>query len=187
MKDTDRNRAVLAEVVARSSREPAFRDALKKNPKQVLTQAGAEIPANVEVVLLENTATVVHAVMPPRSDMARFQPRFDAAVKRLFDMPDDIEVRVHRDSATRVFVAIPAAAAAAPRGEITDRQLEQVAGGKTAAAAHQTVVGLTTAVQSAEAVTTAAAAQDAVAVSTVAGVAEVAAAVAAVVAPCFVS
>jgi hypothetical protein len=36
-------------------------------------------------------------------------------------------------------------------------------------------------------VTTAAAAQDAVAVSTVAGVAEVAAAVAAVVAPCFVS
>jgi hypothetical protein len=187
MKDTDRNRAVLAEVVARAAREPAFRASLKQNPKQVMTQAGAEIAPNLQVVLLENTPTVLHAVLPPRTDMARFQPRFDAAVRRLYDMPDNVEVHIHRDSATRVFVVIPAAAAAPARGEMTDQQLEQVAGGKTAAATVQTVVGVTSAVQTAEAVTTAAAAQDAVAVSTAAAVAEVAAAVAAVVAPCFVS
>lgn len=187
MKDTDRNRAVLAEVIARSAREPAFRESLKRNPKQALIQAGAQIAGNVEVVLLENTPTVVHAVMPPRSDMARFQSRFDAAVKRLYDMPDSVEVRVHRDSPTRIFVVIPGVAAAPARGEMTDKQLEQVAGGKTATAAVQTVVGVTSAVQTAEAVSTAAAAQDVAAVSTVAGVAEVAAAVAAVVVPCFVS
>ena len=110
-----------------------------------LIQAGAQIPGDVEVVLLENTPTVVHAVMPPRTDMARFQSRFDAAVKRLYDMPDSVEVRVHRDSPTRIFVVIPGAAAAPARGEMTDKQLEQVAGGKTATAAVQTVVGSVTA------------------------------------------
>jgi hypothetical protein len=187
MKDTDRNRAILAEVIARAWRDPAFRASLKANPKKALTDAGMQIAPNLEVVLLENTPTIIHAVLPPRTDMARFQARFDAAVKRLFDMPDNVEVRVHRDSATRVFVAIPAAPAKPATGELTDRQLEQVAGGKTAAATYQTVVGETSVVQSAEAVTTAAAAQDVAAVSTVAGVAEVAAAVAAVVVPCFVS
>ncbi len=187
MKDTDRNRAVLAEVIARSWREPAFRNALKANPRKALTDAGMQIPANVEVVLLENSPTIVHAVLPPRSDMARFQSRFDAAVKRLAVLPDDVEVRVHRDSATRIFVVIPAAPAKAATGELTDRQLEQVAGGKTAAATYQTVVGETSVVQSAEAVSTAEAAQDVAAVSTVAAAAEVAAAVAAVVVPCFVS
>jgi hypothetical protein len=187
MKDTDRNRAVLAEVVARAWREPAFRSSLKANPKQALTQAGMQIPANVEVVLLENTPTIIHAVLPPRTDMTRYQARFDSAVKRLFDMPEDLEIRVHRDSPRRVFVVIPAAPAKAATGELSDRQLEQVAGGKTAAATHQTVVGETSVVQSAEAVTTAAVAQDVAAASTVAGVAEIAAAVAAVVAPCFVS
>jgi nitrile hydratase alpha subunit len=185
MKDTDRNRAVLAEVIARSWRDPAFRASLKANPKQAVTAAGMQIPPNVEVVLLENTATIVHAVLPPRADMARYQARFDATVKKWFDMPDDLEIRVRRDSPQRIFVVIPAAPAKGT-GALSDRQLEQVAGGG-ATATYQTVVGVTTAVQTAEAVTTAAAAQDAVVASTVAGVAEVAAAVAAVVAPCFVS
>lgn len=187
MKDSDRNRAVIAEVIARVWREPAFREQVKKNPKQTLTQAGMTIPASMEVVLLENSPTVIHAVLPPKADMQRFASRLPKAVSLLSDMPDTIEVRVHRDSAARSFLVIPAAPAAVKTGELSDKQLEQVAGGKTGAAVQQTVVGVTSAVQTAEAVTTAAAAQDVAAVTTAAGVAEVAAAVAAVVAPCFIS
>jgi len=170
MKDTDRNRAVLAEVVARSWRDPAFRTSLKANPKQAVTAAGMQIPPNVEVVLLENTATIVHAVLPPRADMARYQSRFDATVKRWFDMPDELEIRIHRDSARRIFVVIPAAPARATGGQLSDRELEQVAGGDTAVTVQNTVV-VTTAFQSIEVATT-----DVAAV-----------AVAGVVAPCFVS
>jgi hypothetical protein len=187
VKDTDRNRAVLAEVIARSWRDSAFRASLKANPKQALITAGMQIPADVEVVLLENTPTMVHAVLPPRQDMARFQSRADTAMRQILNMPDELEIRFHRDSARRIFVVIPAAPRAGT-GALSDRDLERVAGGgATTTATVQTVVGVTTAVQTAEAVTTAAAAQDAVAVTTAAAVAEVAAAVAAVVAPCFVS
>lgn len=193
MKDNDRNRAIIAEVIARVWREPAYRDQLKKNAKQVLQQAGMTIPANMEVVVLENTPTVVNAVLPPKADMQRFAPRIQKAVQLLSDMPDNLEVRVRRDSATRSFLVIPALPAQIKPGELSDAQLEQVAGGKgggkpvTGVAAVQTAIGVTTAVAAAEAVTVTAAAQDAVAVTTAAGVAEVAAAVAAVVAPCFIS
>jgi Nitrile hydratase, alpha chain len=168
MKDTDRNRAVLAEVVARSWRDPAFRTSLKANPKQAVTAAGMQIPPNVEVVLLENTATIVHAVLPPRADMARYQSRFDATAKRWFDMPDELEIRIHRDSARRIFVVIPAAPAKATTGALSDRELEQVAGGDAVATSN--VIATQT-------------------VDAVAGVAVdvVGVAITSVVAPCFVS
>lgn len=169
MKDSDRNRAVIAEVIARVWREPAFREQVKKNPKQTLTQAGMTIPASMEVVLLENSPTVIHAVLPPKAEMQRYASRLPKAVALLSDMPDTIEVRVHRDSAARSFLVIPAAPAAVKTGELSDAQLEQVAGGKTAAAVHQTVATVTTAAATAEAVST------------------VAAAVEAVVVPCFIS
>ena len=174
MKDSDRNRAVIAEVIARVWREPAYRDQLKKNPKQTLTQAGMTIAASLEVVLLENTPTIIHAVLPPKADMQRYAQRMQKAVAMLSDMPDSLEVRVHRDSATRSFLVIPAVPAAVKPGELSDAQLEQVAGGKHhhRSAAVSTV---TTAVSAVEAVQVAAAAAD------------VAAAVAAVVVPCFVS
>jgi len=193
MKDSDRNRAIIAEVIARVWREPTYREQLKKNPKQTLQQAGMTIPATTEVVLLENTPTIIHAVLPPRADMQRYAARIQKAVQMLTDMPEEMEVRVHRDSATRAFLVIPALPAQVKVGELSDAQLEQVAGGKhhhhpaTGVAAVQTTIGVTTVVAAAEAVQAAAVAQDAVAASTAAGVAEVAAAVAAVVAPCFIS
>jgi hypothetical protein len=176
MKDNDRNRAIIAEVIARVWREPAYRDQLKKNPKQTLQQAGMSIAADMEVVILENTPTVLHAVLPPRAEMERFASRLPRAVSLLTEMPDTVEVRVHRDSATRSYIVIPALPAAIKTGELTDAQLEQVAGGK----GHDSRVATTTlAVQTAvQATTTAVNAE---------GVTQVAIAVEGVVAPCFIS
>ena len=181
MKDSDRNRAVIAEVIARVWREPAFRDQLKKNPKQTLTQAGMTIAASMEVVVLENTPTVIHAVLPPKADMQRYASRLPKAVALLSDMPDTIEVRVHRDSAARSFLVIPAVPAAVKTGELTDAQLEQVAGGKGAARHGGVAVDTTT--------THAFVVQTSFTVSTTVttGEAVTEAVVAAVVAPCFIS
>jgi len=172
MKDSDRNRAVIAEVIARVWREPAFREQLKKNPKQTLTQAGMTIAASLEVVLLENTPTIIHAVLPPKADMQRYEQRMQKAVAMLSDMPDNLEVRVYRDSATRSYLVIPAMPPQVKPGELSDAQLEQVAGGKHH---HRDVFTLTSAVTSFEAVAS----------MVVAAHAEIA--VAAIVAPCFVS
>jgi hypothetical protein len=180
MKDNDRNRAIMAEVIARSWREPAYREQLKKNPKQTLQQAGMTIAPDMEGVILENTPTVIHAVLPPKSDMERFASRLPKAVVLLTEMSDTVEVRVHRDSATRSFIVIPALPAAVKTGELTDEQLEQVAGGKHSdrdVSTHSMAVTVSYSVQTAVNVSTTA--------TNVEAVAEVA--VAAVVAPCFIS
>ncbi|HTQ75382.1 MAG TPA: nitrile hydratase subunit alpha [Burkholderiales bacterium] len=178
MKESDKNRAVLAEVVARSWKEPAYRSKLRQNPKLVLQQAGATIPSDLEVVLLENTPTIIHAILPPMGEMAKYEARIQKAVQMLKDLPEDMEVHLHRDSATRAFIVLPEAPVQA--GDLTDAQLEQVVGGK--GSSHKDV-----AVNVNNVVTATQAVQTAVGVTTEAAAAEVVAAVVAVVVPCFIT
>jgi hypothetical protein len=194
MKESDKNRAILAEAVARAWREPAYLSQLRQNPKATLQKAGASIPAGMDVVLLENTPTVINAILPPKGDMARYEARLQKAVKMLADLPEDIAVHLHRDSASRAYIVIPEAPAHG--GELTDAQLEQVVGGKGGSKPAPPKVGtvnVTNAVNAtnvatvAEGVTGAVAVEEAAVATTVAGVAEVAGAVAAVVVPCFIS
>ena len=191
MKESDKNRAILAEVVARSWREPQYRSKLRQNPKLVLQQAGAVIPPAMDVVLLENSPTVINAILPPMGQMGKYEARIQKAVQMLRELPEDVEVHLHRDSATRAYIVLPEAPVHA--GDLTDAQLEQVVGGKGGSAPKDvavTVNNVATATQGvtlAVAVTGAAAVEEVAAVSTVAGVAEVAGAVVAVVVPCFIS
>ena len=55
----------------------------KKNPKATLVEAGMTVPAKTEVFLLENTPTVLNAILPPKSDMARYQAQVAVAARRL--------------------------------------------------------------------------------------------------------
>ena len=75
MKESDKNRAVLAEVVARSWRDQKYRGQLRQNPKLVLQQAGASVPSQMEVVLLENTPTIINAILPPMGTWANARRR----------------------------------------------------------------------------------------------------------------
>lgn len=191
MKESDKHRAIIAETVARGWREPAFLSEFRQNPKMTLQKAGMDIPATMEVVVLENSPTVINAVLPPKGDMQRYEARMQKAVKMLADLPEDMEVHLHRDSAIRSFIIIPEAPSHG--GELSDAQLEQVVGGK-GSSPHKdvavTVNNVATATQGvtlAVAVTGAAAVEEVAAVTTAAGVAEVAGAVVAVVVPCFIS
>jgi hypothetical protein len=98
-------------------------------------------------------------------------------------MPDDMEVVIRRDSASRAFIVIPTVPVSA--GDLSDKQLEQVVGGKGSpfsdlvgvfqkiSAPDVSIATTTTAVQTTYTVTTA--------VLTAEG------AVVAVVVPCFIS
>jgi hypothetical protein len=192
MKESDKNRAILAEVVARSWREPQYRSKLRQNPKAVLTAAGATIPSGMDVVLLENTPTVINAILPPMGDMGRYEARIQKAVQMLKDLPEDVEVHLHRDSASRAYIVLPEVPVNA--GDLTDAQLEQVVGGKGGSAPAKdvavTVNNVATATQGvtlAVAVTGGAVVEEVAVATTVGGVAEVAAAAVAVVVPCFIS
>jgi hypothetical protein len=183
MKNSDKNRAILAEVIARSWRERDYRAKFRQNPRAVLEQAGATIPAGMDVVLLENTPTVINAILPPIGDMAKYADKIQASVKLLNDMPDDVEVIVRRDSASRTFIVIPTVPFST--GDLTDTQLEQVVGGK--GSPFSDLVGVFSKISAPDVSvsTSNTAVQTTYTVSTAVLGAEIA--VAAVVVPCFIS
>jgi hypothetical protein len=128
MKENVKNRAIIAEVIARAWREPAYLSQLRQNPKSVLEQAGASIPPSMDVVLLENTPTLINVILPPSAQTAKYEARMQAAAQLLKDLPEDMEVHLHRDSDARAFIVVPEAPAKG--GELSDKQLESVVGGK---------------------------------------------------------
>lgn len=178
MKSSEKNRAVLAEAIARSWREPSFRSQLKSAPKKTLTGAGAEIPADMDVVVLENTANVLYGVLPTMAEQAKYKERLNKAVSRLESLPENLELRIVRDTPHKTHVIIPALPVAA--GALSDEALEQIAGGDS-----ETVTTNTTEAVEAEtteaAVTQTTELQDAETTTTVAAEVEV------VVVPCFIS
>ena len=67
MADTGRdNAAAYGKVVARAWRDPAFKAKLIADPQAVLAEAGMAVPAGVTVKVVENTATHLHFVLPPK-------------------------------------------------------------------------------------------------------------------------
>ena len=173
MKSSDKNRAILAEAAALSWKASAFRKQFLSSPKETLAAGGMEIPADTAVIVLENTASVIYAVLPPIEGQAKYQSRIDQAVKQISSLPETVELRIVRDSARKSHVVIPATPAAVASGKLSDEELEHVAGGKS------TVATQTNSVQTAETVTTE--------VQTTETTTSVAAEVEAVVVPCFIS
>jgi hypothetical protein len=167
MKSTEKNRAVLAEAIARAWKDDNFRRMLKAAPKKTLIAGGMEIPADMDVIVLENTLSIIHAVLPTIADQERFQSKLDQAFKLISNLPATMELRVVRDTDHVSHMVIPAAPSAVASGALSDDQLEQVAGGKTGTSTVQTQTTATT--------------------TTVGAEAEVAVAVAVVVTPCFIT
>jgi hypothetical protein len=65
--DNRKNRAAAwARIVARAWREPGFKAELMADPLTALKAAGAAPPAGVTVTVVEDAATLVHVVLPPK-------------------------------------------------------------------------------------------------------------------------
>lgn len=181
MKQSDKNRAILAEAIARSWKDGSYRNELKSAAKKTLMAAGMDIPADMDVAVLENTPSILYAVLPTMDDQSKYQALLDKAVSRISSLPENLELRVVRDTPHKSHIVIPAAPAAVATGKLSDEDLEQVAGGKSHTTTNENAEAETTAVQSAEAVTTTVEAQDVATTSTAVAEVEV------VVVPCFIS
>ena len=64
MEDQQERRRKIARVIANAWLDPAYHDRLKKNPRDVLTEAGIDAPKHVRVV--EDTDDLTHLVIPKR-------------------------------------------------------------------------------------------------------------------------
>jgi hypothetical protein len=182
---TDKNRAIVAEIVSRASHDAQARAALKTAPRATLLEAGIDLDPDEDVVILENTTTLINAILPQVALQDKFKPVLEGLAQRITDFPEGIELRVVRQTAKKFYLALPAIASDSPSTELTDEALEAVAGGKGGGGGKTSNITVQTQVST---TTTVAEVETAAAVVTgVAAAAEVAVAVAAVIVPCFIS
>jgi hypothetical protein len=57
---------ILEEIAARALTDDDYRDELLADPAAVLSAAELDVPEDVEVVVIQNTASRVHLVLPSK-------------------------------------------------------------------------------------------------------------------------
>ncbi len=59
-----------AQVIARAWSDPDFRAQLLNDPKTVLAGYGVDLPAGLNLKIVENTADTIHIVLPAKPSQA---------------------------------------------------------------------------------------------------------------------
>jgi hypothetical protein len=164
----------IAKLIDKSLHDAAFRARAVKDPAAALAEVGAKVPAGMTVQVHVNEAAKIHVTLPLRDGPHKID---DAAVRKVFEkawsdpaykalllkepfkviseagarLPKGLAIVVHEDTAKILNLSLPYVPAAA--GELSDADLEMVAGGKgtiekkvacmqaSAASGHVPVVG----------------------------------------------
>jgi hypothetical protein len=174
MSTGDRNRVIVAEVVARCWQEDAYRARLLAEPVTVLQEAGYDFSERRKVRVYENSSEVTYAVLP-NEDLEKFRNMLLSALEKNLPLPEGHEVRVIQNTDELLNIVLPIRPAAYS-SHLSEQDLEAVAGGGSAYLVEAVAVATTAnvaaeanaaAVQNAAAATEAAAAAVVVAVAAV--------------------
>jgi len=130
MKESDKNRTIVAEIISRAGREADLRAKLKNAPRATLLEAGADLDTDEDVVVLENTPSLVNAVLPSIANQIKVEGQLEQMANRIMDFPEGIELRLVRQSAAKFYIVLPPLASDDGSMELSDEALEAVAGGK---------------------------------------------------------
>jgi uncharacterized membrane protein YgcG len=126
MTNADQERIVIAEVIRKAWAAGAGREALLRNPSQVLREAGLDLPEGQTVTILEDTQAVRHLVLPATvTDEVRQEVL--ALLSQAIPLPVGLELRLHQNSDAERFLVLPL-----PLGEdesLTEDALGLVVGG----------------------------------------------------------
>lgn len=70
----------VAKAIARAWTDPAFKQLLLEDPRAALAETGVDVPADVNLKVVENTADLHHLVVPmrPGGDDALSEKDLDA-------------------------------------------------------------------------------------------------------------
>ena len=150
----------VQEVIARIWSDTSLKAKLIDNPKSVLADYGLEFPSSVEVQVHENTASLMNYVLPQASeipegiDLEEVEPVAGKVIKRALadeafrarllsdpkpaiaeatnvTLPMSLEIHVYEDTQAVKHLVLPVNPM---NEELSDFELEMIAGGKTESA-----------------------------------------------------
>jgi hypothetical protein len=127
MNDSDKNRVVLAEAVARAWQDDDFRKKLLAEPTKTLVEAGMELDKGVKLEAHENTENVTYVVLLPGGKLDH-KDELVSALEEALPL-DGHEIRLVQNTDTLGHVVIPARPSEFEEGEMDAAEVAQMAGG----------------------------------------------------------
>ena len=125
----DRDRVIMAEMVARCWQDANFADEFAKDPVTKLREAGMDIPPSMKVAVFRSTDTIIYMglshSMSPEDYLNFAKTQFDP----LLPLSDGIEIRIVQSTPTYLPIIIPPTPKTFQSGELSDAELASVAGG----------------------------------------------------------
>ena len=129
-RSSDEARTRWSMVVAQIWRSDDSRRKVLADPKAALQEMGVSFPPGTEVRVLEDTEEVTWVPLPRDLDLRGAAPALFAHLfDNLLPLPEGRQVRLVQDTETTRYLVIPLRPRTMQPGELTEAELEAVAGG----------------------------------------------------------
>jgi hypothetical protein len=130
-KDPSELRAIWGEVVAKAWQDDDYREAFLKDPKEVLVEAGMELPKDVKYIALEDKPDLRHVILPYDTPFDAYKDTVNSLLEKVLPLPAGLRVEIVQNTADTRYWNLPAKPPGfTASGELTDEELALVAGGK---------------------------------------------------------
>lgn len=105
-----KNQLIMADVIAKTWNDPAFKADLINNPKSLLQEAGvAGITDGINIKVLENSDTLKHIVLPPEESVEDLKKSVGDFVTGMLPLPAGLEMVLVQNSSTLANIVLPVA------------------------------------------------------------------------------
>lgn len=125
----DRDRVILAEIIARCWQDSTFADELVGDPITKLREAGMGIPEGKVVKVFRSNDKVIYLGLSHGMKPEEYMQFASAHLAPLLPIPEGVELRLIQSTPTYMPIVIPAPPKQFVSGQLSDAELSGVAGG----------------------------------------------------------
>lgn len=125
----DRDRVIMAEMIARCWQDPAFAEEFSADPISKLKEAGMDIPPNKKVKVFRSTPDIIYMGLSHNMDANDYYKIAATQFEPLLPLAEGREVRLVQSTPNYMPIIVPPAPKTFEAGELSDAELASVAGG----------------------------------------------------------
>lgn len=125
----DRDRVIMAEMIARCWQDPTFAEEFSADPVTKLTEAGMNIPPTKKVKVFRSTPDIVYMGLSHEMTTSDYTKFASTQFNSLLPLVAGREIRLIQSTPEYLPIIVPAAPATFVAGDLSDAELASVAGG----------------------------------------------------------
>ena len=127
--DSEKQRVVVAQMIAKMWKDPDYRKQVIADPKAALEAAGIALDGNMQVRVLENTATIKYLPIPTQDTLSKNPDLMGKVMAAVLPIPEGLDVRLVQETDENVSLVIPMMPEGVATSEINEDELATIAGG----------------------------------------------------------